>query len=61
MLHWWSCWTHRLREIKEWWWDLLISLLDIVTDAFQLSIVKISEKSAADFKILNKVICIKCA
>ncbi len=61
ILHWQSCWTHRLREIKEWWWDLLISLLDVITDAFQLSIVKISEKSIVDFEILNRIICIKCA
>jgi hypothetical protein len=57
----WSCQTHRLREIKEWWWDSLISLLDVVTDAFQLSIVRISERSVADLETLNKVICIKCA
>ena len=60
-LRWRSCWTHRLREIKEWWWDSLISLLDIVTDAFQLSIVRISKRSAADFEILDRIICIKCA
>ncbi len=52
---------HRLREIEEWWWDSLISLLDVVTDAFQLSIVRISERSVADFKILDRMICIKCA
>ncbi len=57
----WSCWTHRLREIKEWWWDLLIQLLDVVTDAFQMSIVRISERSIANFETLNRVICIKCA
>jgi len=56
-----SCRTHRLREIKEQWWDLLIQLLDVVTDAFQLSIVKTSERSVADFKALDRVICIKCA
>ncbi len=61
MLRWWSCWTHRLREIKERWWDSLIQLLDVVTDAFQLSIVRISKRSIADFKILNRVICIKYA
>ena len=60
-LRWRSCWTHRLREIEERWWDLLIQLLDVVTDAFQLSIVKISERSVADFKALDKVICIKYA
>ncbi len=54
-------WTNRLREIKEWWWDSLISLLDVVIDAFQLSIVRISERSVADLETLNKVICIKCA
>ena len=56
-----SCQTHRLREIEERWWDSLISLLDVITDAFQLSIVKISERSTADFEILNRMICIKCA
>ncbi len=56
-----SCRTHRLREIKEWWWDSLISLLDVVTDAFQLSIVRISERSVADLEILDRMICIKCA
>jgi hypothetical protein len=61
MLHQRSCWIHRLREIEKWWWDSLISLLDVVTDAFQLSIVKISKRNAADFKILDRVICIKCA
>ncbi len=61
MLHWWSYWTYRLREIEERWWDLLIQLLDVVTDAFQLSIVKISERSAADLEALNRMICIKCA
>ncbi len=61
MLHWWSCWIHRLREIEKRWWDSLISFLDIITDAFQLSIVRISKKSAADFKILDRMICIKCA
>ncbi len=61
MLRWQSCRIHRLREIKEQWWNSFISLFDVVTDAFQLSIVKISERSAADFEILNKVICIKCA
>ncbi len=60
-LRWWSCRIHRLREIKEWWWDSLIQLLDVVTDAFQLSIVKISKRSTADFEALNRVICIKCA
>ncbi len=60
-LRWWSCWTHRLREIKERWWDSLISLLDVIIDAFQLSIVKISERSVADLKTLNRMICIKCA
>ncbi len=34
MLRQWSCLTHRLREIKERWWDSLIQLLDIITDAF---------------------------
>ena len=61
MLRQWSCRTHRLREIKKWWWDSLIQLLDVVTDAFQLSIVKISKRSVADFETLNKMICIKCA
>ncbi len=61
MLHQWSCWTHRLREIEEWWWDSLIQLLDVITDAFQLSIVEISERSIADLKTLNRMICIKCA
>jgi len=61
MLHQWSYWIYRLREIEEWWWDLFISLLDVVIDAFQLSIVKISERSVADLKILNRIICIKCA
>ncbi len=61
MLRWWSCWTHRLREIEEWWWDSLIQLLDVITDAFQLSMIEISERSVADFKVLDKVICIKCA
>ncbi len=61
MLCQWSCWIHRLREIEKWWWDSFISLLDVITDAFQLSIVKISERSIADLKTLNKVICIKCA
>ena len=61
MLHWWSCWIHRLCKIKEWWWDSLISLLDVVTDAFQLSIVKISKRSIADLEILDRMICIKCA
>ncbi len=56
-----SCRTYRLREIKKQWWDSLIQLLDVVTDAFQLSIVEISERSAADLETLNKVICIKCA
>jgi len=41
--------------------DSFIQLLDVVTDAFQLSIVEISEKSVADLKTLNKMICIKCA
>ncbi len=40
---------------------MLISLLDVVTDAFQLSIVRISERSVADLETLNRVICIKCA
>ncbi len=61
MLRWWSCWTHKLREIEERWWDSLISLLDVVTDAFQLSIVKISERSVVDLETLDRVICIKCA
>ncbi len=61
MLHQWSCWTHRLCKIEEQWWDSLISLLDVITDAFQLSIVRISERSIADLEILNRVICIKCA
>ncbi len=60
-LHQWSCRIYRLREIKERWWDSLIQLLDVITDAFQLSIVRISERSAADFKALDRVICIKCA
>ncbi len=60
-LHWWSCWIHKLREIKEWWWDSLISLLDVVIDAFQLSIMRISERSITDLEILDRVICIKCA
>ena len=60
-LRWWSCQTHRLREIEERWWDSLIQLLDVVDNAFQLSIVKISERSIADFETLNRVICIKCA
>ncbi len=61
MLHQQSCWIHRLREIEEWWWDSLISLLDVVTDAFQLSIEKISKRSVADLETLNRIICIKCA
>ena len=61
MLRWQSCQTHRLREIEERWWDSLIQLLDVVTDAFQLSMIEISERSVADFKALNKMICIKCA
>ncbi len=61
MLCWQSCRIHKLCEIKEQWWNSFISLFDVVTDAFQLSIVKISERSVADFEILNKVICIKCA
>ena len=60
-LRWQSCQTHRLREIEEWWWDSLISLLDVIIDAFQLSIVRINERSVADFKTLDRVICIKCA
>jgi len=40
---------------------LFIQLFDVVTDAFQLSIVEISKRSIADFEILDKVICIKCA
>ena len=60
-LRWWSCQTHRLREIEKWWWDSLIQLLDVVDNAFQLSIVRISERSVADFETLNRVICIKCA
>ena len=56
-----SCWIHRLREIEEWWWHSLILLLDVIIDAFQLSIVRISERSIVDFETLNKVICIKCA
>ncbi len=56
-----SCWIHRLREIKEWWWDSLISLLDVITDAFQLSIVRISKRSITDLETLNRMICIKCA
>ncbi len=59
--HWWSCWTHRLCEIKEWWWDSLISLLDIIIDAFQLSIVRISKRSIVNLETLNKIIYIKCA
>ncbi len=61
MLHQRSCWIHRLRKIKEWWWDLLISLLDVIIDAFQLSIMKISKRNVADLETLNKMICIKCA
>ncbi len=61
MLRWQSYQTHRLHEIEKWWWNSLISLLDVVTDAFQLSIVRISERSITDLEILNKVICIKCA
>ncbi len=60
-LRWWSCWTHRLREIEEQWWDSLIQLLDVVTDAFQLSMIEISERSVADFEVLDRMICIKCA
>ncbi len=56
-----SCRIYRLREIEEWWWDSLILLLDVVIDAFQLSIVRISERSVADLKILDRMICIKCA
>ncbi len=56
-----SCQIHRLREIKERWWDSLIQLLDVITDAFQLSIVRISERSAVNFKTLDRMICIKCA
>ncbi len=61
MLCWWFYQIHRLREIKEWWWDLFISLLNVVINAFQLSIVKISERNVADLEILDKMICIKCA
>ncbi len=61
MLYQWSCWTHRLCEIEERWWDSLIQLLDVITDAFQLSIVRISKRSAADLEVLDRVICIKCA
>ncbi len=61
MLRQWFCWIHRLCKIKKQWWDSLIQLLDVVTDAFQLSMIEINERSVADFKALNKVICIKCA
>ena len=61
MLRWQSCQIHRLCEIKKQWENSLISLLDVITDAFQLSIVKISERSIADFEILDRVICIKYA
>ncbi len=60
-LRWRSCQIHRLRKIEEQWWDSLISLIDVIIDAFQLSIVRISKRSAADFKILDRMICIKCA
>ncbi len=60
-LRWRSCQIHRLRKIEEQWWDSLISLFDVIIDAFQLSIVRISKRSAADFKILDRMICIKCA
>ena len=35
--------------------------LDVIIDSFQLSVVKISERSADAFEILNRVMCIKCA
>ena len=61
MLRQWFCWTHRLCEIKEQWWDSLIQLLDVVTDAFQLSMIEISKRNVADLEVLDKIICIKCA
>jgi len=35
--------------------------LNVITDSFQLLVVRISERSADASEILNKVICIKCA
>ncbi len=39
----------------------IVSLFDVITNVFQLSTVRISERSIAASEILNKVIYIKCA
>ena len=35
--------------------------LDVIIDSFQLSVVKINERSADASEIMNRIMCIKCA